>query len=115
MEIENLFDFVNDKAIRLKNTRIGIETILREYHLGATPEEIVIKYPTLSLQQVYVTITYYLVNREVVDAYLERVRQQQEEAWKEQEYHPSQFVKSLRKRLDQKRKILLKKEKTASV
>ncbi len=110
MELENYFDFVDDKVIRLKNTRIGIETILREYHLGATPEEIVIRYPILSLHQVYATITYYLANKQAVDDYLEKIKQQQEMAWGEQERHPSQFLMSLRKRLDHQRELLLKKE-----
>ena len=107
MELESYFDFISDNAIRLKGTRIGIETILQDYELGATPEEIVIRYPSLSLQRVYAAITYYLANREVVDAYLERVRRQQEEAWQEQQRHPSEFVRSLRKRLEHKRQMLL--------
>lgn len=107
MELESYFDFISDNAIRLKGTRIGIETILRDYELGATPEEVVIRYPTLSLQQVYAAITYYLANREVVDAYLERVRRQQEEAWGEQQRHPSEFVRSLRERLERQRQMFL--------
>ena len=43
MELESYFDFVSDKAIRLKGTRIGIERIFEDYELGATPEEIVIR------------------------------------------------------------------------
>ena len=108
MELESYFDFVSDNAIRLKGTRIGIERILRDYELGATPDEIVIRYPSLSLQQVYAAITYYLANREVVDAYLERVRQQQEAAWEEQQRHPSEFVLSLRERLNRQREMFLK-------
>jgi len=108
MELESYFDFINDNAIRLKGTRIGIESILKDYNLGATPEEIVIRYPILSLQQVYASITYYLANREAVNAYLERVKQQQEEAWEEQEHHPSEFVRSLRERLERQRQIFLK-------
>jgi len=108
MELESYFDFIDDKCIRLKGTRIGIETILQDYELGATPEEILIRYPTLSLQQVYAAITYYLANRQVVDAYLKRVIRQKEEAWEEQQHHPSEFVRSLRERLEHKRQMLLK-------
>ena len=32
--------------------------VIRDYKLGATPEEMVIHYPTLTLEQVYATITY---------------------------------------------------------
>ena len=114
MELETYFDFISDNAIHLKGTRIGIETILLDYELGATPEEILIRYPTLSLQQVYAAITYYLANREVVDAYLERVRRQHEEAWQEQQRHPSEFVRSLRKRLERKRQMLLKERRQST-
>lgn len=114
MELESYFDFVSNNAIRLKGTRIGIERILQDYELGATPEEIVIRYPSLSLQQVYAAITYYLANRKVVDVYLERVRQQQEEAWEEQECHPSEFVRSLRERLSRQREMFLKERRQST-
>lgn len=114
MDLESYFDFVSDNAIRLKGTRIGIERILQDYELGATPEEIVIRYPSLSLQQVYAAITYYLANREVVDAYLERVRQEQEKAWEEQQRHPSEFVRSLRERLNRQREIFLEKKRQST-
>jgi uncharacterized protein (DUF433 family) len=106
MDLESYFDFVADDAIRIKGTRVGIETVLWDYGLGATPEEIAIRYPTLSLQQVYVTITYYLVSRPALDAYMERVQRQGEEAWQEQQRHPSDFVQSLRERLERQRQVL---------
>jgi len=106
MELENYFDFLGENAIRIAGTRIGIETVVRDYREGASPEEIVLRYPTLSLEQVHATITYYLANREPVEAYLERVRQRQEEVWQEQQRHPSEFVRSLRERLDRHREAL---------
>lgn len=114
MELESYFDFISDNAIRLRGTRIGIERILQDYELGATAEEIVIRYPTLSLQQVYAAITYYLANREVVDAYLERVRRQREEAWEEQQRHPSEFVRSLRERLERQRQMFLEERRQST-
>jgi uncharacterized protein (DUF433 family) len=106
MELESYFDFISEDAIRIAGTRVGIETVLRDYQQGASPEEIVLRYPTLSLEQVHATITYYLANREQVETYLERVRQRQEEAWQEQQCHPSEFVRSLRERLDRHRQVL---------
>ena len=67
MELESYFNFVNGHAIRIAHTRIGIETIVRDYLEGASPEEIVLRYPTLSLEQVYATITYYLSHQSQVD------------------------------------------------
>ncbi len=40
MELENYFDFLSDEDIRIKGTRIGIETVLEDYLEGASPEEI---------------------------------------------------------------------------
>lgn len=113
MELESYFDFISDDAIRIKGTRVGIETVLRDYQLGAMPEEIVIRYPTLSLQQVYATITYYLSNQETLDAYLERVQRRQEEAWQEQQHHPSDFVRSLRERLERQRQVFREERRIA--
>ncbi len=106
MDLERYFEFIGEDAIRIAGTRVGIETVLRDYIEGASPEEIVLRYPTLSLEQVHATITYYLANRESIPAYLERVRQRQEEAWQEQQRHPSEFVRSLRERLERARPAL---------
>lgn len=106
MELEDYFEFIEDQAIRIAGTRVGIETVLRDYQEGASPEEIVLHYPTLSLDQVYATITYYLANREKIQDYLAQVRQRQEEAWQEQQRHPSDFVLALRRRLERERRAL---------
>ena len=72
MELESYFDFLAPDDIRVKGTRIGIETILYEYiHRSQFPEAIVARYPSLTLEQVYATITYYLRNRPAIHAYLE--------------------------------------------
>ncbi len=106
MVVEESIEFVSERAIRVKGTRIGIETLVRDYQLGATPDEIILRYTTLSLLQVYAVLTYYLANQPMVEAYLERVRQSQEEAWQEQQQRPSEFLRSLRARLEQQRRLL---------
>jgi uncharacterized protein (DUF433 family) len=112
MSLESYFDFVAEDVIRIAGTRVGIETVIGDYQLGATPEEIVIRYPTLSLQQVYATITYYLENRRALDAYVDRLRKRRELDWQEAQGHPSDFVQSLRNRLDHQRAVL-REEQTA--
>ena len=82
------------------------EFVLQNYQEGANPEESVLRYPTLSLERVLATITYYLHHRESVDAYLARWRAQGEEAWEQQNTHPSGFLRDLRQRLDQQRRAL---------
>ena len=72
MELENYFEFLAPDDIRVRGTRIGIETILYDYlHRGQSPEDIAARYRSVALEQVYATITYYLHNREAVNAYLE--------------------------------------------
>ena len=70
--IKNSFDFLAEDNIRIKGTRIGIETVLYEsLHRAQTPEEIAQRFDTLTLAQVYETILYYLQNPEKVRGYLE--------------------------------------------
>ncbi|MCM0591091.1 MAG: DUF433 domain-containing protein [Gloeotrichia echinulata DVL01] len=83
--IAEYFNFIAPGDIRLQNTRIGIETILYEYiDCGRSPEEIAQIYQSISLEQVYATILYYLQNKEFVSAYMQnwlehghRMREQQ--------------------------------------
>ncbi|NOZ60463.1 MAG: DUF433 domain-containing protein, partial [Calditrichaeota bacterium] len=89
MELESYFEFVSPEDIRIKGTRVGIETVLDDYLEGASPEEIAVRYPTLTLEQVYATITYYLHNKNKVDEYLAKWRAHGEQAWLEQQRNPS--------------------------
>ena len=71
MQLEDYFIFLATNDIRIKNTRIGIETILYDYiYRSRTPEEIAKTYLSLSLEQVYATILYYLHNKQAIGEYL---------------------------------------------
>lgn len=71
MHLDEYFEFRAPDDIRLKGHRLGIETVLYEYiHRGRTPEQIAADFDTLSLEEVYATILYYLRHREAIDAYL---------------------------------------------
>jgi uncharacterized protein (DUF433 family) len=72
MDFNNELDFLAPNDIRVRGTRMGIESILHEYLQGQTPVQIVRKYPTLTLAQVHTTIAYYLENKTLVDTYLSR-------------------------------------------
>ena len=85
MHLEDYFTFVAPDDIRIKGHRIGIETVLYDYlHRAKCPEEIQQTYPTLTLEEVYATILYYLHNKEqvgrYVDDWLDFTRQVREEA-----------------------------------
>ncbi len=71
MHIEDYFETVAQDDIRIKGTRLGIESVLFEYlHREQTPESIARRYPTLTLEQVYATILYYLQHRSDLHAYM---------------------------------------------
>ena len=105
--MENYFDFLSPDDIRIKGTRIGIETVLDDYLSGAGPEEIAARYRTLTLEQVYATITYYLHKQEEIDKYLKRWRAYTEAAWQEQQSNPPEFVRELRERIQRKREMVV--------
>ncbi len=97
MELKNYFDFFTPDDIRIRGTRVGIETVLEDYFSNATPEEIAARYRTLTLEQVYATITYYLHYRKETDEYLSRWRADAEAAYQEQQKNPPPVVLRLRK------------------
>lgn len=83
-------------------SRVSLESLIVPFLDGAAPETLVDEFPTLSLEQVYGAITFYLAHRPEMDRYLREV----EVLWKEsRESHPSIPV-SLRERLDRVRREL---------
>jgi uncharacterized protein (DUF433 family) len=67
-----------DGVMRIKGTRVSLDTVIGAFQNGCTPEQIVYKYPSLNLPDVYAVITYYLRHRREVEAYLEQQRQEAE-------------------------------------
>lgn len=71
MQLEDYFNFLAHDDIRLKGSRIGIESILYEYiYREQPPESIVKRFPSLTLEQIYATILYYLHHRDKVETYI---------------------------------------------
>ena len=60
-----------DGVARVIGTRVTLDTVVRAFTRGATAEGIAQQYPSVSLSDVYATISYYLQNRTEVDKYLE--------------------------------------------
>jgi uncharacterized protein (DUF433 family) len=54
--------------------RVTLEAIVFGFRDGNSPESILESYPTLSLEEIYGAISYYLANREAVDGYLTEVK-----------------------------------------
>jgi len=74
-----------DGVVRVSGSRIALDTVVAAFRQGATAEEIVQQYPSLTLADVYATLGYYLGHQDEIDVYLQerarhakRVREQNE-------------------------------------
>ena len=59
-------------TIRIKGSRVSPDSIIHHFKLGATAEQIVQSFPSLSLGEVYSSIAYYLTHRQEIEVYLEQ-------------------------------------------
>jgi uncharacterized protein (DUF433 family) len=63
-----------DQGYWISDSRISLESVIFAFLDGLSPEAIVAEcFPTLTLEQVYGAITYYLSHRTEIDAYLRQV------------------------------------------
>ncbi len=98
MQLEDYFNFLAPDDIRVKGSRIGIETILYEYiYRSRTAEEIAQAYTSLSLEQVYATILYYLHNKETISNYIADWLEWGHQQRKAQSLNPPPGIVRLRK------------------
>ena len=96
-KLEDYFDFLDPNDIRIKGHRIGIDNVIDYYLTGCTPEQIREHFPSLNLEKIYATITYYLHNSEEIDAYMERLNSEREQRYQEWlTAEPSPAIKRLR-------------------
>jgi uncharacterized protein (DUF433 family) len=65
-----------DGVILVGKTRVTLDNIVSVFNQGATAEEIVNRYPSLNLADVYATIAFYLKHQSEVEAYLQQRQQQ---------------------------------------
>ena len=98
MTLEDYFDIQRADDIRLRGSRIGIESVLYEYvHRAQSPEAIQQAFPSLTLDQVYATILYYLRNKPRVEQYLADWLEFGRLAREEQRSNPPPAVARLRR------------------
>jgi len=83
-------------ALRVGATRVSLDSIVYAFQQGHSAETIQQQFSSLSLEEIYGAIAYYLANREEVDRYLER----QERLWQDlrgrSEQVPNPAVERLR-------------------
>jgi len=59
-----------DGVVRIGKSRVTLDTIVYAFNEGANAEQILERYPTLKLADIYSVIGYYLRHRTEVDTYL---------------------------------------------
>jgi uncharacterized protein (DUF433 family) len=65
-------------VIRVGDSQVLLDIVIREFNNGAEPEAIAHGYPTLNLVDVYGVIAYYLRHRKDIDEYIFTRRQDAE-------------------------------------
>jgi uncharacterized protein (DUF433 family) len=58
------------EAYRVARTRVSLDSIVYSFWNGESPESIVQSFPTLTLEQVYGAIAYYLDHQDEIDEYI---------------------------------------------
>jgi uncharacterized protein (DUF433 family) len=64
---------------RVSDSRVSLDSVVYAYWEGKSPEAIAEEFPTLSAEQVYGAIAFYLRNRQEIDEYLS----QQDAKWQQ--------------------------------
>jgi uncharacterized protein (DUF433 family) len=55
---------------RIDGTRVSLDSVVYAFRRGAAPESIQRSFPSLTLEQIYGAITFYLSHQEEIDRYL---------------------------------------------
>lgn len=84
-----------EESFYLIGSRVPLARIVYEFQNGAAPEAIRLAYPTLSLEQVYGAITFYLANKEEVERDVTERRRIEEEFIKSQPPLPPELEQKL--------------------
>lgn len=90
------FEPVSRDEIRIRGTRVGIETVIQESQQGLSAGEIAAQYPALLLEQIHATLTLYHHHSDEIDAYMRRWARHGEEMLAQQRKQDGGFVSRLR-------------------
>src|SRR4028118_783512 len=98
MQLEDYFEFLDPDDIRIKGHRIGIDDVIKYYLNGYSPDQILEELPSLNLEKIYATLTYYLHNRKQMDAYMLRLakwRGGRHQGWVAQPFSPAMGLRGI--------------------
>lgn len=82
-------------VMRVARTRVMLDSVVAAFQQGHSAETIQQQYPTLTLEEVYGAIAFYLANQDEVDAYLRR----QGEVWNREREKASEHASPVVQRL----------------
>lgn len=74
-----------DGSMRVRGTRLMLDTIVTAFAEGATPEEIAQQYPSASLADIYQVIGYSLQHSAELESYFDRRQQETDKTRKANE------------------------------
>jgi len=96
----------SDGTVHVTDSRVTLDTLVGAFQKGATAEQVQDSFPSLSLQQIYATIAYYLEHQAEVEAYLKLRRE--EAASTRKEIESQQDTDGFRARVRARRTQLIK-------
>jgi uncharacterized protein (DUF433 family) len=73
------FEVWKDGTIRIANSRITLDVIVRQFKTGATAEQIQEDFPSLNLREIYAALAFYLEQTEFVEDYLKNQKAEAQE------------------------------------
>lgn len=83
-----------DGGYYISATRVSLDSVVCAFLRGESAEGIVESFPSLTLEQAYGAITYYLAHREQIDAHLQRAKSDFDRMRAESRRHnPSLYAK----------------------
>jgi uncharacterized protein (DUF433 family) len=86
-----------DGSIRIGSSRVTLDSVVHEFIQGATAEQIQDDFPSLSLREIYGSISYYLEHEDRVSEYLGRREEEAQKVRTEIEERPR--AEALRRRV----------------
>lgn len=70
LEANPYIEILGPGDVRVRGTRINLCLVVEEYLEGQMPEQMVLNYPSLTLEAIHGVLAYYLGHRDEVDQYV---------------------------------------------
>jgi len=96
MAVERAWVERRDESFYIAGSRVPLAVIVREFQNGQSPEAIRSSFPTLTLEQVYGAITFYLGHKDEVDGDVV-ARETAEDAFSETHTAPAELKTKLQR------------------